>query len=376
MPNYLKHTAAQETFIKDEGTYDTDFLKWKGRVDRNPVLRSILEAKWSAVTNSFSVSGKKGKQATQILENFTGNGKETFTSIMQNLGKISDVCGDSYAEIIFGDVDDVRDATDVPVNLITLPPNNIRQVIKKGRIIRYEEIDGSGKWKPEKIYHEVHDPFGAATHGTSLVESMDHVLLHIDQLITSGSKIMEKLIKPQQIVYTETDRRSEMQKVKTDWNAINNTDTGALFVPKGVIEKVETITVGQYQVMNPKDWYQVLLDIMLMRARWSQLALGTGTQTNEESAQNQRTGMIELVRCEQSWKANNVRKQLLTLMYPDDVPKITFSYAESPAAEKRDLDMKYIDALTRIPDNVLPPQVKAAMISNKQIEMGEIQDGE
>ena len=47
---------AKETYI-EEGSYTSNFLKWKGFVDRNPILDAMINARADAVTASWKTFG-------------------------------------------------------------------------------------------------------------------------------------------------------------------------------------------------------------------------------------------------------------------------------------------------------------------------------
>ena len=64
----------------------------------------------------------------------TGNGKDTFNSILKNMIKVKTIDGDSHAEII-------RDKYDTLINLKPLAPDSIASIQNnKGRFIGYEQV--------------------------------------------------------------------------------------------------------------------------------------------------------------------------------------------------------------------------------------------
>jgi len=100
-----------------------------------------------------------------ILEHITGNGKETFNSIIWNHEAIKLLNGDSFMEIV--------KKKNVLINLINISPERVKTVFKDTRIIRYEIYNGK-KWIKKsirEIFHSMNKKIGDQIHGTSDIQT-------------------------------------------------------------------------------------------------------------------------------------------------------------------------------------------------------------
>lgn len=338
MASVLRHSPSKTSPIQN-GNYSTKYRFWKGYVDRHALLNTIFEARADSAFASWKTQGNEAATQAKILDNWNGTGKETFKSIIKNNSTIADVCGDSYGEIIIDDIPDVAD--DVPANLITLDADSIQQEIKNGRIVKYFQTNnksqtGKNEWKPEEIMHFVTGRMGASTHGTSMLEPLQNILLHKEQLLLTGSKLFELYIQPMTLVPLKTDVTRDMTTFKNQWNTVNQTDTKVLFYSADMVEgEIKRVGVPEGSTLDPAKWVINILDAeILKRFRTTEVLLGTATVNSEESARYQFTGFRQTVRSIQGTRAEELREQIFKLAYPEDPPKIKFSFAtEAPEEE-------------------------------------------
>ncbi len=111
-------------------------------------------------------------QIKVVLEHISGNGKETFDSIIWNHAAVKYQQGDSFMEIIW------NSEKRLPLNLINISPERVKTVYKGARIIRYEIWNGK-KWVVKKIadmFHSMNKKIGDQTHGTSQSQSNKSVI--------------------------------------------------------------------------------------------------------------------------------------------------------------------------------------------------------
>lgn len=100
-----------------------------------------------------------------ILKHITGNGKETFNSIIWNHGNIKLGHGDAFMEIVKKD--------GILINLINISPERVKSVWIGSRIKRYEIWDGS-KWvkkKVREIFHSMNKKLGDSTRGMGQIQA-------------------------------------------------------------------------------------------------------------------------------------------------------------------------------------------------------------
>src|SRR3990167_859766 len=84
--------------VTDETYYtNTDWTKWHGYYRTIPELRIAIDAKARWVVGK----GYRTNPITELLlMSIKGNGKDTFNTIIENIVRIAEINGDSYAEII------------------------------------------------------------------------------------------------------------------------------------------------------------------------------------------------------------------------------------------------------------------------------------
>ena len=138
-----------------------------------------------------------------ILEHVTGNGKETFNSIIWNHEAVKLMQGDAFMEIVKKD--------GILVNLINISPERVKTVFKDTRIIRYEIWNGK-KWvkkKPREIFHSMNKKIGDSTRGTSQIQANKTVN---DAMIESfeDERVIKHRDKALGIVYYKTNNAGKI----------------------------------------------------------------------------------------------------------------------------------------------------------------------
>lgn len=346
-----------------EQEYFGEFLKWKGFYDEIPLLKSVIDAKADAVTASWRTYGKKGKKMAEILDGFDGNGKETFKGMMNNAVKTFTIGGDCFFEI-------VADSDLNIENIMLLPPENIKIVIRNGKIKRYKEIDDGTSWKPEEILHFGYNPVGAMCHGQSSIKPMNDLLLALRQIQDDMRKIYHKYVKPIHIVELDTDDATEIASFKADWAKLLNVPEADIIIPKG-FATVSRAGIPQYSTLDPSAWHKILVDQLIMAERVPELALGTGSVNSDESAKMQFDGFRQLVRWNQRFIEECCNRQLFNLQFPDETPTIKFSFAAEPQEEKYN---RLLNSYSVISASPIADEIKGEILVNILSEMGLIPD--
>lgn len=167
------------------------------------------------------------------LENFTGWGEDTFTSIMQNLIIQKKVYGDAFAEII-------RNEQGRIINLKPLDPADMRVYVNgKGMILRYEQRNRGYTNKPitfktTDILHLCNNRLGNEIHGISIIESLKFIIDAKNEALSDERKIRHREL-ALGILEVDTDDTTEISAMKTQYqNSVKNGDV--LVLPKGVAE--------------------------------------------------------------------------------------------------------------------------------------------
>ena len=313
-----------DEYNQHETPYQTQYGRWNGLVSRHPVLRQIIEIRAASVFSSWTVKGAHEKAATKMLNKIEGRNGETFKQIMSNMYKIAYKCGDAYAEKIYEDDDPDKEL----IGLHILPSDNIRQIIKKGVIIRYEEIDGNAKWEDDKwkIFHIRYNPCGAMTHGLGMVESMNNILVSREQLMTIGQEIYERMSRPRELILAKTDNKEKLNMLRDAIKDAGDTWSGIAVLPSSMIDKIEDIQLSVS--LKPQEFIEYLDKDMFKATATPEIVLGTGYSTSEEDAKTRIAGFMGSIRYDQEDWEEAVRRQIFEEMWPTNPPEIEFSFTQ------------------------------------------------
>ena len=144
------------------------------------------------------------------LDHITGQGKDTFDTVMWNHSVVKLINGDSFAEPIW------NKKKDIILNLIPISPERVKVVSKGSRIIRYEIWNGK-KWvvkQMAEMFHSTNKRIGDNITGVSTIQAGKVI---IDTLLEAHND--ERTIKHRDkalgIVYYETNNAGKIAYANT-----------------------------------------------------------------------------------------------------------------------------------------------------------------
>ena len=313
------HLAGDE-FTQQESYYQTQYARWNGLVVDNPVMRQIIEIRAASVFSSWCVKGPHDKKVTKVLEQMKGRNNESFKSILANLYKIAYTCGDSYAEKIYeGDVDE-GNITDLHI----LPSDNIRQIIEKGKIKEFEEVDTGKRFAPHRIFHVKYNPRGAMTHGLGMIENLNNILVSRIQLMQIGQEMYERASRPREVILAKTSNKEALDMIRDAIKAAGDTWSGIAVLPGTLVDKVLDIQLSVS--LKPQEYLDYLDKEIFKATATPEIVLGTGYSTSEEDAKTRIAGFMGSIRYDQEVFEDMVCKQLFEEMWPENPPEIEFSF--------------------------------------------------
>ena len=357
----LQAKPVADDYVKWEATYQTKYAKWNGFVARMPLIKSIIDIRAASVCSSWRTHGDKSEELAENLDNWRGRGTETFKLLIANLYRIAYICGDAYGEIIYDG--------DTPVDMEILPSDNVVQKIKKGKIIRFEEVDGGATWKPSRIFHLTYGKRGAMTHGIGQIEAMNNILIDYEQMLQQGSEIFRLFTKPMQIVLANTDRKEKLDDLATQFKDAEDTFSKTIILPKGLIDKFDAVQLSI--PLQPGEWLKELRAEIFMATQTPEIVLGTGYSTSEEDAKTRIAGFRGSIRFDQKWLEENLRQQIFTQIFPKNTPDIQFSYATEAQDERF---KRMMEAGTAIQGWAISPENKMNLIADILSESGLIEE--
>ena len=169
-----------------------------------------------------------------ILDHISGWGNDTFDDILFNMDLMSNIAGDSYAEVMREDNDD---ETSPLLNIKPLDPSVMKTIINgKGIIIRYEQMSKNDlkkavkTFKPHRILHLAKNRVGDQIHGLSKIDPLKKTIDADNESFTDIKQLMHHQAKPFLIFKLKTD---DPVKVSTLINKITDIRNKGedLFIP-------------------------------------------------------------------------------------------------------------------------------------------------
>ena len=262
-----------------ETTYqNTEWSQQLGYYKAVPELKSAIDAfgRWT-IGKGFTADTK-----TQvILENITGNGADTFNTILKNLITVMRIGGDAYAEII-------RDKEDGRlINLKPLDTGVMKIVVdRQGVIKRYEQTSKTKhptkKFKTQDILHLSKDRVADEIHGISDISAVEATILRNNEALDDYKTIFHRNVVPVRIIEVDTEDTTKIAQIRTDYEtAIKNKEV--IIVPKGNVE-IKTETVASNSILNPIPWLEYNRNFFFQAIGIPQIILGGSQEFTEATA--------------------------------------------------------------------------------------------
>lgn len=268
-----------------DGAGDQKETKWNnskwsqqlGYYKSIPELRAVIDAKatWTVGKGVIADEDTEG-----ILKPIKGIGKESFNTIVENMIRTMQIGGDSFAEII-------RDEEDNLINIKVLDPSSINTIVdQQGLIERYEQIskikEKDKKFHPVDIFHLMRNRVADEIHGVSMIESLEWIILAKNEVQAAMKTLMQRHVKPVMIYHLATDDPTEIATFKAKMDKIN-ADGENLYIPQDVVVP-EVLAVAPNATLNPLPWLEWLNNKFYQVAGVPQIILGGGGEFTEASA--------------------------------------------------------------------------------------------
>jgi len=311
-----------------ETTYqNTEWSRDYGYYKTIPELKIAINTK---ATWTVGAGFTADEPTTLLLGSIKGNGKDSFNSILKNMIKVKTISKDSFAEII-------RDKDGVLVNLKPLDPASIVIVQnQKGRIIRYEQVSKTKipnkKFSPDGIFHLSHDRIADEIHGTSIIDSLQWLILARNEAMNDWKRVLHRNIDPLWIFHLDTDDTVRITEYKRKMdNARKNGE--CMYIPKGAVVPELVATAGNAS-LNPLNWINQLNDYFFQSVNVPQIIIGNAKEFTDASGKIVYLSYEQTVKGEQLYIEEQVLGQLnigLQLTFPASLQNELVS--DTPATE-------------------------------------------
>ena len=267
-PNQKETPHMNERFTQQLGYYKTI-----------PELRAAIDAK---ATWTVGKGFEADTETKTILDNVNGWGVDTFDGILRNMMVMAEIGGDSFAEII-------KDKeTGRLLNLKPLNPETMRIITNdKGILIRYEQTDKQGlktnfKFRPDEIFHLSLDRIGNEIHGISLIDSVENIILALNEAFDDQKKLMHRNVKPIIFFKIAEDNETKIKEFITKMDkAVAKGEN--IYIPQGTVE-FEVLSVPPNATLNPLPWIRELKSEFWKAVRIPQIIVGGSQEFTEATA--------------------------------------------------------------------------------------------
>lgn len=198
-----------------------------------------------------------------ITDGIRGNGKDSFTSILENMDRTREIGGDSYAEKI-GTEDKIVEGLYTfggeLTNLKPLDPMVMRHVTNnKGMLIRFEQtskIQGkhTKKFDIDKIFYLPRNRVADEVHGNTMITRLASIILARNEAMADIRTVYHRFVKPRWIIQLDTDNKIKIAAEKRKWDKANE-DGENMYIPMGSV-KVEQMAIAPNSTLNPLTWIE------------------------------------------------------------------------------------------------------------------------
>ena len=255
--------------------------QWFAYYKEIPELKSAIDMRaiWT-IGKGFN-KNKVDPETAVILDHLSGNGSDTFNTILKNMVITRRINGDAYAEII-------RSEDGTLINLKPLDPGSIKIIFdRKGIIKRYEQISKikggeSGRFEVKDIFHLSNKRVADEMHGISDVEAVEKVILARNESFADMRKLMHRYVKPIMGFKIDSDDTAKIDAFAVKMDAVVNKGEN-IYIPKDTIE-FELISVPSNSTLNPSPWMQDLKNFFYQVVGMPQILMGGGQDFTEASA--------------------------------------------------------------------------------------------
>ena len=297
---------------------------------KTPEITAIIDGR---ATWTIGKGFKADAETTLLLDTIIGIDKDTFNTILENMIRTMLIGGDSYAEII-------RDDEENLINLKPLTPRYIKHIAnKKGIIIRYEQWKNGviHKFTPDKILHFMRNRVADEIHGMGIVEKLKLTLDMKNEAVADNRLISHRFAYPRWIYHLDTDDEKEIAAFKAKADSANVKGEN-IYVPKDVVVP-ELMAVAPNASLNLLPWIQYLDNQFYEQGGVPKIIMGGSGEFTEASAKIAYLAFQQSVEEDQLYIEEQVLSQLnivIELEFPVSLENELLSDEKKDGAENID----------------------------------------
>lgn len=302
--------------------------------EKIPEITSVIDAK---ATWTVGKGFQADQTTTLILDSIKGFGKDTFNTILENMLRVKEIGGDSFAEII-------RNEEKSLVNLKPLNPSKIKIIAnRKGIITRYEQIDKINKgkvlkkFKPEEILHFSRNRVSDEMHGRGIISKLKLIMDMKNEAMQDMRTLMHRHVIPRWKFKLKTDDVSEIAAYKAKQDAA----TGAgenIYEPFDTSES-ELLAVAPNATLSPLAWIESLDAKFYEAANVPKIIVGGGGGFTEAAVKIAYLAFQQTIEEEQLYAEEQIGMQLglkINLEFPASLENELLSDNKKDGAQNID----------------------------------------
>lgn len=264
------------------------------------------------------------KRTTNILNKIVGWGKEPANEVFDNQIRIKHANGDSYAEIITPDGEELKPNGSNLLNLKPLNPGSMGHVINpQGMLEGYTQKLADGTEKPfrlNQIFHLSLNRCADEIKGTGDIESLMTFLDKIKQLDEDMSVMFHRFVVPLVIWKLNTDDPTAIASFKTHEKSAWNTGSNLVIPEMAVDYSLLEAGKGVGKIINPMDWRNKWTEEVIKGGGVPALIMAIESGTTEASSKMVTLAWEKVVKKEQLDFEMQVKLQLgLTINLPQSI---------------------------------------------------------
>lgn len=234
---------------------NVNWTKYNGYYEEHISVKAVINklGMWS-VGKGF----KADKKTTNLLKKIKGWGKDTFNGIIANQLRVEHSNGDSYAEIITKDGEELKENGSNLINLKPLNPESMGHVVGEDGILeRYKQKNLDGTETPlrlNQVFHLCLNRNADEVHGTGDIKALMLFLDKIKQLDEDMAVMFHRFVVPLIIWKLNTDDPAAIATFKNaEKIAVNK--GGNMIIPEAAVDwKLLESGVGVGKTLDPMAW--------------------------------------------------------------------------------------------------------------------------
>ena len=318
---------------KETEYINSNWTQQYGYFKQIPEINAAINAK---ATWTIGKGFKADEVTEMLLDTIKGNGMDTFNTVLENMIRTYYIGGDSFAEII-------RDDEENLINLKPLNPGKVKIVTnRKGIVTKYKILTTEkGKeitFKPEEILHLARNRVADQVHGVSVIDPIENIILARNEAISDYRQVMHDNVTPRWKFKLKTDDPTEIAAYKKKMDAATKTVSTNIYEPFDVSES-ELITVAPNATLDPKAWIDQQGDFFYEAVGVPQIIMGGSGEFTEASAKIAYLAFQQNIEEEQLFIEEQVLSQLnlvIELEFPASLENELLSDKAKDGAENID----------------------------------------